>query len=86
MERQQKSCAIFKEEDICSINSEAGYDLVKLAGEIQLGMMEECRSAVARIFNAYGECYEYKGMAQVVPTLIREKCVKIYNKTRVKIE
>jgi len=41
-------------------------------GEIQLGMMEECRSVIAKIFNAYGEYCEYEGTAQVVPALIRK--------------
>jgi nucleoside-diphosphate-sugar epimerase len=35
-------------------------------------MMEDCRSDIARIFNAYGEYCEYEGTAQVVPALIRK--------------
>ena len=63
---------MFSEEDIYPINPEGGYGWAKLMGEIQLGMMEECKSAVARIFNAYGEYCEYEGTAQVVPALIRK--------------
>jgi nucleoside-diphosphate-sugar epimerase len=36
-------------------------------------MMDECKSAVARIFNTYGEYCEYEGTAQVVPALIRKE-------------
>jgi GDP-D-mannose 3',5'-epimerase len=72
IDRQQRLGAVFKEEDIYPINPEGGYGWAKLVGEIQLGMMEECRSAVARIFNAYGEYCEYEGTAQVVPALIRK--------------
>jgi GDP-D-mannose 3',5'-epimerase len=72
IDRQQKLGAVFREEDIYPINPEGGYGWAKLMGEIQLGMMEECRSAVARIFNAYGEYCEYDGTAQVVPALIRK--------------
>jgi GDP-D-mannose 3',5'-epimerase len=72
IDRQQKLGAVFKEEDIYPINPEGGYGWAKLMGEIQLGMMEECRSAVARIFNAYGEYCEYESTAQVVPALIRK--------------
>jgi GDP-D-mannose 3',5'-epimerase len=70
--RQQKLGAVFKEEDIYPINPEGGNGWAKLMGEIQLGMTEECRSAVAWIFNAYGEYCEYEGTAQVVPALIRK--------------
>ena len=72
IDRQQKLGVIFKEDDIYPINPEGGYGWAKLIGEIQLGMMEECKSAVARIFNAYGEYCEYEGTAQVVPALIRK--------------
>jgi len=72
IDRQQRLGAIFKEDDIYPINPEGGYGWAKLMGEIQLGMMEECRSAAARIFNAYGEYCEYEGTAQVVPSLIRK--------------
>jgi GDP-D-mannose 3',5'-epimerase len=72
IDRQQRLGAVFKEEDIYPINPEGGYGWAKLMGEIQLGTMEECRSAVARIFNAYGEYCEYEGTAQVVPALIRK--------------
>jgi len=72
IDRQQKLGAVFREEDIYPINPEGGYGWAKLIGEIQLGMMEECRSAAARIFNAYGEYCEYEGTAQVVPSLIRK--------------
>jgi len=46
------------------------FGQVKLMGEIQLGMIEGCRSAAARIFNAYGKYCEYEGTAQVVSALI----------------
>jgi GDP-D-mannose 3',5'-epimerase len=72
IDRQQRLGAVFREEDIYPINPEGGYGWAKLMGEIQLGMMEECRSAAARIFNAYGEYCEYEGTAQVVPALIRK--------------
>jgi len=72
IDRQQKLGAVFKEEDIYPINPEGGYGWAKLNGEIQLGMMEECKSAAARIFNAYGEYCEYESTAQVVPALIRK--------------
>jgi GDP-D-mannose 3',5'-epimerase len=72
IDRQQRLGAVFKEEDIYPVNPEGGYSWAKLMGEIQLGMMEKCRSAVARIFNAYGEYCEYEGTAQVVPALIRK--------------
>ena len=72
IDRQQKLDAVFKEEDIYPINPEGGYGWAKLIGEIQLGMMEECRSSAARIFNAYGEYCEYEDTAQVVPALIRK--------------
>jgi GDP-D-mannose 3',5'-epimerase len=48
------------------------YAWAILIDEIQLTMMEECMSAVARIFNAYGEYCEYEGTAQAVPALIRK--------------
>jgi GDP-D-mannose 3',5'-epimerase len=72
IDRQQRLGAVFREEDIYPINPEGGYGWAKLVGEIQLGMMEECRSAVARIFNAYGEHCEYEGAAQVVSALVRK--------------
>jgi GDP-D-mannose 3',5'-epimerase len=72
IDRQQRLGAVFREEDIYPVNPEGGYGWAKLVGEIQLGMMEECKSAVARIFNAYGEYCEYEGTAQVVPALIRK--------------
>jgi GDP-D-mannose 3',5'-epimerase len=72
IDRQQRLGAVFREEDVYPINPEGGYGWAKLVGEIQLRMMEECRSAVARIFNAYGEYCEYEGTAQVVPALIRK--------------
>jgi len=72
IDRQQRLDAVFREEDIYPINPEGGYGWAKLVGEIQLGMMEGCESAVARIFNAYGEYCEYEGTAQVVPALIRK--------------
>jgi GDP-D-mannose 3',5'-epimerase len=72
IDRQQRLGAVFREEDVYPTNPEGGYGWAKLMGEIQLGMMEECRSAVARIFNAYGEYCEYDGTAQVVPALIRK--------------
>jgi GDP-D-mannose 3',5'-epimerase len=72
IDRQQRRGAVFREEDIYPINPEGGYGWAKLMGEIQLGMMEECKSAAARIFNAYGEYCEYEGTAQVVPALIRK--------------
>jgi GDP-D-mannose 3',5'-epimerase len=72
IDRQQRLGAVFKGEDIYPINPEGGYGWAKLMSEIQLGMMEECRSAAAQIFNAYGEYCEYEGTAQVVPALIRK--------------
>ena len=72
IDRQQSLGAVFKEDDIYPINPEGGYGWAKLVGEIQLGMMEDCGSAIARIFNAYGEYCEYEGTAQVVPALIRK--------------
>jgi GDP-D-mannose 3',5'-epimerase len=72
IDRQQRLGAVFREEDIYPINPEGGYGWAKLMGEIQLGMTEECRSASARIFNAYGEYCECEGAAQVVPALIRK--------------
>jgi GDP-D-mannose 3',5'-epimerase len=72
IDKQQRLGAVFREEDIYPVNPEGGYGWAKLMGEIQFGMMEECRSAAARIFNAYGEYCEYEGTAQVVPALIRK--------------
>jgi len=72
IDRQQRPGAMFREEDIYPISPEGGYGWAKLVGEIQLGMMEECKSAAARIFNAYGEYCEYESTAQVVPALIRK--------------
>jgi hypothetical protein len=48
------------------------FGQVKLWGEIQLGMIEGCSSAVAKIFNAYGEYCEYEGTAQPIPGLIKK--------------
>lgn len=70
-DRQQALGAVFKEDDFYPINPEGGYGWAKLMGEIQLGMMEDCKCVIARIFNAYGEHCEYERTAQVVPALTR---------------
>lgn len=70
--KQNELNAKFKEEDIYPIDPEGGYGWAKLVGEIQLQMMDNCKSAVARIFNAYGEYGEFGESAQVVQALIRK--------------
>lgn len=46
VDRQQKPGAVFKKDDIHPTDPEGGYGMAKLVGEIQLGMMEDCRSAM----------------------------------------
>ena len=63
----------FSEQYTHPINPEGGYGWAKLLGEIQLDLMEKCKSAAARIFNAYGEYNAFeKKTAQVVPALVRK--------------
>jgi GDP-D-mannose 3',5'-epimerase len=62
---------VTSKEDAYQANPDC-FGQVKLWGEIQLGMIEGCRSAVAKIFNAYGEYCEYEGTAHVVTVLIRK--------------
>jgi GDP-D-mannose 3', 5'-epimerase len=69
---QQGMEAKFSEGDLDPISPEGGYGWAKLIGEIQLDMMENCKSATARIFNAYGEYCEFGKTAQVVPALVRK--------------
>ena len=72
IEKQQVVGARFREEDIYPISPEGGYGWAKFMGEVQLGMTENCKSAIARIFNAYGEYNDYGEYAQVVPSLIKK--------------
>ena len=72
IDRQQTLSASFVESNIEPINPEGGYGWAKLVGEIQIGLMEACKSSVARIFNAYGEYSEFGKTAQVVPALVRK--------------
>jgi GDP-D-mannose 3',5'-epimerase len=69
---QQKASATFSESDVSPVNPEGGYGWAKLIGEIQLDLTENCRSGIARIFNAYGEFSEFGRTAQVIPALIRK--------------
>lgn len=72
IDRQATHGARFAEDDVYPINPEGGYGWAKLVGELQLDLMENCKSGIARIFNAYGEYCEYGATAQVVPSLIRK--------------
>jgi GDP-D-mannose 3', 5'-epimerase len=72
IELQNELGAIFSEGDMNPISPEGGYGWAKLLGEVQLDMMEKSKSAVARIFNAYGEYSEFGKTAQVVPALVRK--------------
>ncbi len=67
---QDRLGARFSEGDVNPINPEGGYGWAKLMGEVQLDLMEGCKSAAARIFNAYGEYNEFGKTAQVVPALV----------------
>ena len=69
---QQEVGATFVEPNLQPINPEGGYGWAKLVGEVQLDLMESCRSSIARIFNAYGEYSEFGKSAQVVPALVRK--------------
>jgi GDP-D-mannose 3', 5'-epimerase len=69
---QQQMGAVFKEPNLEPISPEGGYGWAKLLGEIQLGLLDSCHSAAARIFNAYGEYSEFTKTAQVVPALVRK--------------
>lgn len=69
---QQKVGVKFAEPSIQPINPEGGYGWAKLLGEVQLDLMDNCRSSIARIFNAYGEYCDFGKSAQVVPALVRK--------------
>jgi GDP-D-mannose 3',5'-epimerase len=75
IDRQNRTGAKFTESESSEVNPEGGYGWAKFIGEIQLGMMERCKSASARIFNAYGEYSDYGQSAQVVPSLIKKAIV-----------
>ena len=62
----------FAEPDVTPYDPEGGYGWAKLLGELQLELLEDSKSACARIFNAYGEYSAFGQAAQVVPALIRK--------------
>jgi hypothetical protein len=62
---------MISKEDACQDNPGC-FGQVKLGDEIHLSMTEKYRSAVAKIFNTYGECCEYESTAQVIVALIRK--------------
>ncbi|MDG6982755.1 MAG: NAD-dependent epimerase/dehydratase family protein [Nitrososphaerota archaeon] len=72
IDRQYRLDTEFREEDVYPVNPEGGYGWAKLLGEKQLELMEQVKSGVARIFNAYGEYSEFERSAQVVPALLRK--------------
>jgi len=67
---QQKTDAVFSEDDLRYCNPEGGYGWAKLLGEIQLGWMKGIDMSIARIFNVYGPCAALGESAQVIPALI----------------
>ena len=69
---QQRQGAHFAEDAITPINPEGGYGWAKLIGEINLDLMDSCKSGIARVFNAYGEYSELGKSAQVIPAIIRK--------------
>ncbi|MHB8565650.1 MAG: NAD-dependent epimerase/dehydratase family protein [Nitrososphaerales archaeon] len=69
---QQTLNAIFSEPDLNPINPDGGYGWAKLLGEIQLDLMDGCKSSIARIFETYGEYSDFGETAHVVPALIRK--------------
>jgi nucleoside-diphosphate-sugar epimerase len=72
MDKQDKLGAEFRENEIFPLNPEGGYGWAKIAGEMQLQLMQKVKSSVARIFNVYGEFSQYGESAQLIPALIRK--------------
>jgi GDP-D-mannose 3',5'-epimerase len=73
MGRQYSDGAVFREEDLTSINPDGGYGWSKLLGELQLGWMENIDIGIARIYSAYGESEPIEeGKAHAIGDLTRK--------------
>jgi nucleoside-diphosphate-sugar epimerase len=72
MTKQGCEGTVFNERDMNYQNPDGGYGWAKMLGEYQLGLMDDTKISIARIFNIYGPCSAIDETAQVIPALIRK--------------
>jgi len=74
---------VFEEKDFDYTNPEGGYGWAKTLAEYQLALMEDCRTAIVRLFNVYGGGDAIDETASVISRFMRraieEKDLIVYD-------